>query len=98
MGKLALTGSGLANPNEWKEVKLSNNQSFVKFFNYGAEVIAFEQIVFFGHSNEIATFTLKEDPVEEDTLRITHKANTIEYTENLDSSCRVFGNKIYAFP
>ena len=31
VGKLALTGSGLANPNEWKEVKLSNNQSFVGF-------------------------------------------------------------------
>ena len=47
-GKLALTGSGKANPNEWKQVKLSKNQSFVEFDGYGAEVIGFDQIVFFG--------------------------------------------------
>ena len=77
MGKLALTGSGLANPNEWREVKLSNYHSFVGLRGYGAEVFGFDQIVFFGNWHEKATFTLKEDPVEEDTLRVTHKANTI---------------------
>ena len=49
VGKLALTGAGLANPNKWKEVKLSNYQEFVGFKGYRAEVIGFDQIVFFGN-------------------------------------------------
>ena len=33
--------------------------------------------LFFGILNEKASFTLKEDPVEEDALHITHRGNTI---------------------
>ena len=48
VGKLALTGAGLANPNKWTEVNLNNDQSFIGFLEYGAEVLGLDQIVFFG--------------------------------------------------
>ena len=39
VGKLALTGSGMANHNKWEEIKLRNNHSFIGFRRYGVEVI-----------------------------------------------------------
>ena len=60
--------------------------------------MGFDQIVFFGHLNQKATFLLKEDPVKEDTLLINLKAKAIQYHENYNCSCRVFENKLYAFP
>ena len=98
IAKLALTGSGLANYNKWKEVKLSSkNQSFTKFRGRGAEVIGVDQIVIFG--TYTPTLTLIEDEREEPpSLSVTHSATSLKYNENMDSSCRVFKNKLYAIP
>ena len=38
------------------------------------------------------------DAIEAGTLLVPNKSNTIFYYENVDSSCRVYKNKLYAFP